>query len=284
MGLWPASASLGPRGVGVAILDSLSDVGVFVKDSKKAREFYTRTMGLKVRSSMPKMGYLALGATKGGDDASLNVWQPAPSWGSPQYEEGLKQIGSVTGIGFVTTSYEKTMDGLKRRGAKVETMPSEGGAKMGSVRDPDGNSVFVLEPPKPKRRRPGLHSLEFITIASRDAARTGEFFVKALGMKRRSADEGMTAYRLTSEGTALMPFTPTREMYDNDQDYNDDMAHIGEPTSIMFTTKDIYKAQEALMARGVRFSKKAEKAEWGGIQAEFLDPDDNRYALVQMSP
>ncbi len=270
--------------VAVAILDSLSDVGVFVRDLKKARDFYTRKMGLKVRSSMPKMGYLALGASKGGDDASLNLWQPVPGWGTPDYEEGLKQIGGVTGIGFLTTSYDKTMETFKRRGAKVEAMPSEGGARMGSVYDPDGNGLFVLEPPKPKRRQGGLRSLEFITIASHDAARTGEFLVKALGMKRHSAGEGMTAYRLKPGGTALMPFTPTRDMYDNAKDYDEDMAHIGEQTSIMFTTKDIHKAQDALTARGVRFSKKAERAEWGGIQAEFLDPDDNRYALVQMTP
>lgn len=276
--------SRGPGESSLAILDSLSDVGVFVKDMRKARSFYTRTMGLKVRSSMPKMGYLALGATKGGEDASLNLWQPTPDWGSPDYEDGLKQIGGVTGIGFLTTDYERTMEALKRRGAKVGEPFPEGGVKMGSVSDPDGNSVFVMEPPKPKRRQGGLRSLQFITIASRDAARTGEFYTKALGMKRQAAGEGMTAYRLTRDGTSLMPFTPTREMYQSDKELEEDMAHIGEPTSIMFTTRDIYKAQEALMARGVRFSKKAEKAPWGGLQAEFLDPDDNRYGLVQMRP
>src|SRR2546427_326951 len=49
----------------------LTDVEIYVKDLKAARAFYTKKIGLKVRSSMPKWGYLALGATKGGDDAAL---------------------------------------------------------------------------------------------------------------------------------------------------------------------------------------------------------------------
>ena len=59
------------------------------------------------------------------------------------------------------------------------------------------------------------------------------------------------------------------------------MAHIGEMTSIGFTTRDIYGLQESLMSKGVRFKTKAEKTDWGGIQARFLDPDDNVYAVVQ---
>jgi hypothetical protein len=34
----------------------------------------------------------------------------------------------------------------------------------------------------------------------------------------------------------------------------------------------------------VRFHRKAKKADWGGIDAEFFDPDDNRYALIQEMP
>src|SRR5205807_6202179 len=48
----------------------LTDVEIFVKDLKATRAFYTRKIGLKVRSAMPKWGYLALGATKGGEDRS----------------------------------------------------------------------------------------------------------------------------------------------------------------------------------------------------------------------
>jgi len=34
----------------------LAEIGIYVKDLKAARAFYTRKIGLKVRSSMPKWG------------------------------------------------------------------------------------------------------------------------------------------------------------------------------------------------------------------------------------
>src|SRR5207245_424584 len=77
---------LGPRrGTPMAKLQ-LTDVEIYVKDLKAARAFYTKKIGLKVRSSMPKWGYLALGATKGGEDAALTPWQPVPEWGTEMYE------------------------------------------------------------------------------------------------------------------------------------------------------------------------------------------------------
>lgn len=266
----------------MANLEALTDVGVFVRDQKKAKEFYTKKLGLQVRSSMPEMGYLALGATKGGEDASLNLWVPTRETWGPDYDATVKQIGVVTGIGFLTTNLEKTIADLKRRKVKVEGPGQEGEGRLASIYDPDGNVVFAYEPAKPKVRRTGLLSLDFVTIASRDATRTGEFLTKALGMRGKNlTGEGLREYRLTPKGTALAPFAPNKEMYDDPTDYEEDMAHIGEDTSIMFSTEDIYTVQEKLMAKGVRFSRKAEKAEWGGIQAEFLDPDDNTYVLYQ---
>jgi catechol 2,3-dioxygenase-like lactoylglutathione lyase family enzyme len=263
-------------------IDSLSNVGVFVRDHKKAKEFYTKKLGLKVRSSIPKWQYLEVGATKGGEDASLNLWKPTREMWGDAYDEAKKSIGVVTGIGFLTTNIEATIAPLRRKNVKVEGPGPAGRAQIASVYDPDGNSLFVLEPPKPKVRRQGLLALQWVTVASRDAARTGEFFTKALGMKGGvSDDEGMHFYSLSRRGTALMPFTPNKEMYDDPKDYEDDLSHIGENTSVMFTTKNIHRLQDELLARGVRFSQKAEKAAWGGIEAEFLDPDGNRYALIQ---
>lgn len=266
----------------MAKIDALSHVGVYVRDQKKAKEFYTKKLGLAVRSSIPKLGYLALGATKGGVDASLNLWQPTPEMFGSEYENAVKQIGGITGIGFLTTNLEKTLETLRAKGVRVEGPGEEG---MATVYDPDGNAIFVFEPPKPKVRRAGLRSLEFITIASRDANRAGEFFTKTLGMKgKKTPMEGMSEYRLSPNGTALTPFTPNREFYKSPQDYENDMAHIGENTSILFSTKDIYSVQDTLLSRGVRFHQKAKRAEWGGIDAEFLDPDDNRYGLIQEMP
>ena len=266
-------------------IESLSNVGVFVRDQKKAKEFYTRKLGLKVRASIPRWQYLELGATKGGADAGLNVWRPTREMWGEDYDEAVGSIGTVTGIGFLTTNLTATIESLRRKRVKVEGPGPAGRAQIATVYDPEGNSLFVLEPPNPKIRRAGLLSLQWVTVASRDAARTGEFFRKALGMKGRVTDEeGMRFYSLSPRGTALMPFAPDKGMYDDPKDYEDDLAHIGENTSIIFSSRDIHRLQETLKARGVRFSQEAEKATWGGIEAQFLDPDGNRYALVQEMP
>jgi len=262
---------------------SLTDIGIYVKDLKAARAFYTRKVGLKVRSAMPKWGYLALGATKGGEDASLNPWQPTPEWGQADYEARLKMIGGVTGIGFLTTDLKRTVADLEKKGVKAAVDGDTG--TFGRFTDPDGNVLFLAQPAKPKVHRAGLSAVAFVTVVSRDAKKSGEFLQKALGMRPRRVpgEEGFVEYRLTPKSTSIMPFTPTKEMYDDPAGFDSAMAHIGEDTSIGFTTTDIYGLQERLMAKGVRFQKKAEARPWGGIQATFFDPDENVYTLVEYS-
>ncbi len=264
----------------------LTSIGIFVKDLKKARAFYTNKVGLKVRESEPKWGYLALGATKGGEDASLNLWQPAPDWGA-EYESSLKLIGGISGIGFGTSDLKRTVEALKKKGVKAEVDNED--AMFGRFTDPDGNVHFLVQPEKVKIHRAGLSSVAFVTVVSRDSKKAGEFFRKTLGMRSRRVpgEEGepdFVMYQHAPNATGISPFTPTKEMYDNPADYDSDMAHLGEETSIGFTTKGIYALQDQLMAKGVRFKTKAEKRPWGGIQARFFDPDDNVYALWEMEP
>src|SRR2546422_2586260 len=270
-----------PGGFGMAKLESLSGVGIFTADLKKSKAFYTGKIGLKVREEDKKMGYIALGPTLGGPDAGLNLWQPVESWGPDRYQAGLKSIGGVAGIGFSTTDLKRTVDALKKRG--VEASIEEGG-NFGRFTDPDGNVLFIDQPARPKVRRAGLSRLAWITVVSSDTGKTGEFFVKGLGMRRnKMTGEGgqdYTNYRLSTEGTAIMPFTPSKMQYTDPKDYDADMAHIGENTAISFTTKDIHAVQEALLSRGVRFSQKAEKKEYGW-SARILDPDNNAYQGYQ---
>ena len=84
----------------MAKLESLAGVGVYTKDLKKSKQFYIRTIGLKLREEHKKSGYVALGATKGGEDASLNLWEPNPKWGQERYEADLKSIGGVAEVAF----------------------------------------------------------------------------------------------------------------------------------------------------------------------------------------
>jgi predicted enzyme related to lactoylglutathione lyase len=52
-------------------------------------------------------------------------------------------------------------------------------------------------------------------------------------------------------------------------------------TGIVFDTDDIYALYEKLKERGVKFTLKPTKMPWGGIVADFLDPDKNELEVVQ---
>lgn len=268
----------------MAKLERLSEVSVYTRNLKLAREFYTRKVGLKVREEDRKMGYLSLGATKGGEDAGFDLWQPDPKWGQEIYDQGVSSIGIVTGIGFQTSNLGKTVEQLAGRGVKVEK-DSDTFARFW---DTDGNTLFIQQELRPKAKRAGLQSVSFVTVAVHDEAKAGAFF-KSLGFKSRkvpgeSRAEGSsyTIYQLGPKGTAIMPFKPNREMYDNPEEFDSDTAHIGEDTGIGITVNEIYKLQDALLAKGVKFKTKAEEREWGSIAARIYDPDGNAYMLYEM--
>lgn len=52
-------------------------------------------------------------------------------------------------------------------------------------------------------------------------------------------------------------------------------------TGIVFDTDDIYALYERLKKHGVRFTLKPTKMPWGGLVADFLDPDNNELEVVQ---
>lgn len=52
-------------------------------------------------------------------------------------------------------------------------------------------------------------------------------------------------------------------------------------TGIVFETNDIYSLCNRLKVRGVRFTLEPTKMPWGGIVADFLDPDHNELEVVQ---
>lgn len=52
-------------------------------------------------------------------------------------------------------------------------------------------------------------------------------------------------------------------------------------TGIVLDTDDIHTLYERLKKRGVKFTLKPTKMPWGGIVADFLDPDNNELEVVQ---
>ncbi len=52
-------------------------------------------------------------------------------------------------------------------------------------------------------------------------------------------------------------------------------------TGIVFDTDDIYTLHRRLKKLGVKFTLKPTRMPWGGIVADFLDPDKNELEVVQ---
>ncbi|UCG36705.1 MAG: VOC family protein [Candidatus Bathyarchaeota archaeon] len=52
-------------------------------------------------------------------------------------------------------------------------------------------------------------------------------------------------------------------------------------TGIVFDTDDIFALYDRLRKQGVKFTLKPTKMPWGGIVADFLDPDNNELEVVQ---
>lgn len=266
----------------MAKITSLEEVGIYTADQEASKAFYTEKVGLTVRSSMPEFGYLALGTSPKGEDASLAIWQPTSDW-EEDYEEAKASIGIVTGLGFRTGDLEQTVEALTAAGVKT----AKDSDVFARFWDPDGNVLFLQQDPEGASGRPGVMSLDWITVVTHDEAKAGEFF-RTLGLQSMTVpgeEEGApeyTVYRVGAAGTAILPFTPVKEMYDDPSDYDSDLAHLGENTSIMFQTDDAYAFQEELLSKGIRFRTKAEERPWGGIAMRIYDPDENHYMIYQM--
>ena len=261
----------------MAKVDAISNVGIFVTNQKRARDFYTKKLGLKVVGGMPEWGYLELAVRKGGKDAVLNLWTPK-AWGLSA-KEAKKKVGVTTGIGLGVDNFEGTVASLKKKGVKVDVWHGEG-YHMATVHDPDGNGLFLAAETKKSKKKPGITRLDWVTISSRNAKRSGAFFQKTLGMKKAGGDE-WAAYSASPGGTALMPFTPKKSNYENASDYKADLAAIGEDTAIMLRTSDAKGLEKQLKKKGVKFESPMEEQDWGGVSANIFDPDGNKYMLFQ---
>ena len=114
-----------------------------VDDSKKAKEFYSITLGLEVRDIPNMDGLLRLYF---GDGSSLMIYQ------KPNHIPA-----TFTVLNFHVSDVEKTVDELIAKGVKFEIyndpnlktnekgIASMGGPKIAWFKDPAGNILSVIE-------------------------------------------------------------------------------------------------------------------------------------------
>ncbi len=123
-----------------------------------------------------------------------------------------------------------------------------------------------------------IASIEVVTVYVSDLDRAVDFYVNKLGFEKRADMQfGNGARRVE----VSPPGDKTRIVLA--QDYGGDWSEkrIGKFTGIVLSSRNVQAAYDALHARGVRFTEPPAKQEEWGIQAQFLDQDENGYVLVQ---
>ena len=123
-----------------------------------------------------------------------------------------------------------------------------------------------------------IHS---VPVVVSDQDRALKFYRDVLGFEV-TQDSGSGAFRWL---TVKPKGGQTNIMLAMDSPEQDSLYRLGERlgkwTGMVLTTDDIQAECERLKSRGARITKQPEKQHWGGIEAQFADPDGNTFELVQ---
>ena len=114
----------------------IATVAVPVRDSERALAFYRDTLGLEVRRDVPF----------GGGARWIEVAPAGAATTIALAPPGSLTPGVDTGIRLSTGTCEADQQALRDRGVEVgEIMRWPGVPPMFSLRDPDGNTLYVVE-------------------------------------------------------------------------------------------------------------------------------------------
>ncbi|MFS8563986.1 MAG: VOC family protein [Rhabdochlamydiaceae bacterium] len=118
-------------------IKSMELVWIVVNDLKKAINFYTETVGLKLMEENEGYGWAELQGHEGG--ARLGIAQTNA--------EEVVQPGSNAVVTLTVENIEKALEGLNKKGAKLRGDLKEipGHVKMQSVEDRDGNHFQLVQ-------------------------------------------------------------------------------------------------------------------------------------------
>ena len=119
-----------------ARISGIATVAIPVGDSDRALEFYAGTLGFEKRRDVPfGEGLRWIEVAPAGSGTTIAL---APPGGVP--------IGVDTGIRLSTVDAEGDHDHLRAAGVDVdEVMKWPGVPPMFSMRDPDGNTLYVVQ-------------------------------------------------------------------------------------------------------------------------------------------
>jgi lactoylglutathione lyase len=127
------------------MITKVRSVGIYCRDQKKAREFWTDTMGFDLIQDAPMDPSNADGprwieVRAPGDDTILVLF-------TPEGEEGM--IGRFSNVIFECDDLQKTYEDLSGKGVEFPTKPTkEFWGWWATFKDPDGNEYGLGPPPE----------------------------------------------------------------------------------------------------------------------------------------
>jgi catechol 2,3-dioxygenase-like lactoylglutathione lyase family enzyme len=118
--------------------------------------------------------------------------------------------------------------------------------------------------------------MRFTSVYTNDEDRAIDFYVNKMGfelMMDNPTNFGgrFLAFQPPGGGTWLVMSRPIPGM----------PAQVGGMTRISFEVDDVEATYEALKAKGVEFPQAPTRRFWGGVEAQFKDPDGNIFMLQQ---
>ena len=112
-----------------------------------------------------------------------------------------------------------------------------------------------------------------VTVVVSDIARARKFFRDKLGLRMSFYDK-KSKWLCFDAGRVALSCTPPWNKKSK--------KLVGVRTGVSFYVDDIQATYKALKQKGVKFTLRPRKEPWGGILANFKDPDGNRFFLLQM--
>ena len=130
---------------------TLSTCFVIVHDPDTALAFYRDTLGLEVRSDVPRgeFRWVTVGAQPQPDVGIVltNYLNGSPADG--EAIAGLVAKGALNGVHFHTDDLDSSFEKVRDAGAEIVQEPTEQpwGTRDFAVRDPSGNLIRIDQPP-----------------------------------------------------------------------------------------------------------------------------------------
>jgi len=112
-----------------------------------------------------------------------------------------------------------------------------------------------------------------VTVVVSDIGRSRKFFRDKLGLRLSFFDKKHDWLCFEAGRVALSITTPWNKSA---------RKLVGVRTGVSFYVDDIQATYKDLRKKGVKFTLKPRKESWGGILANFEDPDRNKFFLLQM--